>query len=136
MHEIDKIVELKKFEGYSVGLRKDGIAHIFIEDETEIESDLQQNIAGALKYFKGDGEKIPVIIELGNFLNISEKAISHEQLSFKETVKSIAVYAKNMADRIIANYYTKKYKTSSTFIVFNDFDKAVAYSLEQKNKKD
>lgn len=131
-HALIKVIDNDNFK---IGLRSDSIIHIYVKSEREVNRRIQEEIVQSIIHLKdGDTYKYPQILEIGEFVSISKGAISHESLPFKEHVLCIAFYVKNIADRIIAKYYTKKYETSSEFVFFSDFDKAVKFCYSKMDE--
>lgn len=125
------IINFVETDDYKISLRTDFIIHIHIKDEVVIDEKTQQSFIQAVVKLKNNiNEKLPLIVEIDEFVTISENAISHTNFAFVDHVLCIAFYSKTLADRILAGFYTKKYDTSSPFVFFNDFEKAVAYCHE------
>lgn len=135
MKERDLLINVFEFDDLIVGLRSDGIIHTYIKSEAVVNRQMQENIINSVIALKaGDSKKYPALVEFGEFISISDDVIPHTNLAFKEHILSVVMYAKNVADRILAKYYSRKYKTSSQFIIFNQFDEAIEYSYEQMRK--
>lgn len=132
MRDRDLLIRFFEFDDLVIGLRCDGIIHSYIKSEAVVNRQMQENIINSIIALKdGDPVKYPAIVEFGDFISISDDVILHSDLAFKDHVLSVSVFAKNVADRILAKYYTKKYKTSSKFIIFTQFEDAVEYSYEK-----
>lgn len=132
MNNRQLIKEAFDFDDVTICLRHDGVLLVYVKDEAVINRKMQENIIFSIIRLKGgDPNKYPAIIELGEFISMAEDLVLHTDLPYKEHILSVAVYAKNTADRIIAKYYTRKYKTSSQFIIFNSFEEALDYSYER-----
>lgn len=132
MKDTGDLVKACHFDDITIGLRKDGIIYVYIKSEAIVNRCMQHNIINSILFLKaGDPRKYPVIIEFGEFISISDDVILHTRLPFKDHILSVAVYAKNTADRILSRYYTQKYKTSSVFVIFNHFEGALKYSHEK-----
>ncbi len=132
MKDTGDLIKACHFDDITIGLREDGIIHVYIKSEAVVNRRMQDNIINSIISLKaGDSRKYPAIIEFGEFISISDDVILHTNLPFKDHILSIAVYAKNMADRILSRYYTQKYKTSSVFVIFNHFEGALKYSHEK-----
>lgn len=128
MKDEQALIKVIDCDSFKIGLRSDKIIHIYVKSEKEVDNEVQKKIIESIIQLKGnDKDKYPQILEMGDFVSISKDAISHASLPYKENVLCIALFAKNIADRIIAKYYTKKYETSSAFVFFSDFDKAVTF---------
>lgn len=136
MKDRDLLINFFEFDDLIMGLRSDGIIHTYIKSEAVVNRQMQENIINSIIALKeGDLRKYPAIVEFGDFISISDDVVLHSDLAFKDHMLSIAVYAKNVADRILAKYYTKKYKTSSKFIIFTQFEDAVEYSYERMREE-
>ena len=136
MREQNSLLNAYHFDDVIIGLRNDGIIHVYIKSESVVNRYMQENIINSIISLKaGDPKKYPAIIEFGEFISISDDVISHTHLPYRFHVLSIAVYAKNIADRILSRYYTRKYKTSSVFVIFNHFEGAVNYSFEKMREE-
>lgn len=132
MKERGNLVKTCHFDDITIGLRQDGIIHVYIKSEAVVNRCMQHNIINSIISLKdGDSRKYPAIIEFGEFISISDDVVLHTKLPFKEHILSVAVYARKMADRILSRYYTQKYKTSSVFMIFNHFEGALKYSHEK-----
>lgn len=136
MKQNEHILQSFNHEGVTISLRKDGIVHIYVEEGANVDFELQKNVIRAIIALRGDQPKVPVILETGDFVSLSDKAEMHTSMPFKENVLCIVFYTKNTADRIVANYYTKRFKTSSPFVLFSDFNKAVDYCLQRKQEQE
>lgn len=96
--------------------------------------EMQYAIFKHLLQLKQPGVLHPVILEGGDFVSISSNVVEHTKIGFKEHVLCVAFVAKNMADRIVGKYFSKKYKTSSEFVFFDTMDEAVSFCYENMNK--
>lgn len=132
MKEKQDLVKIFEFEDLIMGLRGDGIIHAYVKNEAVVNNQMQRNIINSIIELKsGDQRKYPTIVEFGEFISISDDVVQHTEMPFKEHVLSISMYAKNMADRILAKYYTNRFKTSSKFVIFGVFEEAVQYSYDK-----
>lgn len=135
MKDRDLLIRELDFDGLAMGLRHDGILRVYIKNEAIVNHKMQQNIIHSVITLKdGDTRKYPALVELGEFISIADDAVSHSGMAFKDHILCVAVYAKNTADRILAKYYTRKFKTSSEFVVFNEFEEAVQYCYNRMNE--
>jgi hypothetical protein len=135
MKDRDLLITKFEFDDLVMGLRQDGILRAYIKDEAIVNHNMQHNIINSIIELKnGDMRKYPALVELGEFISIADDAVSHSGMPFKDHILCVAVYAKNTADRILAKYYTRKFKTSSEFVVFNEFEEAVQYCCNRMNE--
>ena len=129
------LIKIIDYDGFKIGLRSDKIIHIYVKSEIEVDHEMQKKIIESIIQLKnGDKDKYPQILEIGDFVSISKDTISHESLPYKEHVLCIAVYVKTISDRIITKYYTQKFETSSAFVFFSDFDKAVKFCYSKMDE--
>jgi len=121
-------------EDFTIGRRKDNIIVIYVKEGKEVNQEMQYAIFKYLLQLKQPGVLHPVILNGGDFVSISSNVVEHTKIGFKEHVLCVAVVAKNMADRIVGKYFSKKYKTSSEFVFFDSLDEAVSFCYENMNK--
>lgn len=121
-------------EDFTIGRRKDNIVVIYVKEGKEVNQEMQYAIFKHLLQLKQPGVLHPVILEGGDFVSISSNVVEHTKIGFKEHVLCVAFVAKNMADRIVGKYFSKKYKTSSEFVFFDTMDEAVSFCYENMNK--
>lgn len=134
MKEKEYLVKTFDFEGLTVGMRTDDIIHVYIKSEAVINRKMQDEIIKTIIILKqNNNEKLPAIIEFGEFISLSEDIVSHTGLDYKHHILSVAIYAKNIADRILSKYYSRKYNTS-TFTIFNTFGEAVQHCHESSSR--
>lgn len=132
MKEKDLLINVFEFDDLVMGLRHDGIIHAYIKNEAVVNRKMQDNIIRSIIALKGeDTQKYPAVVQLGEFISIADDVIPHSEMAFKEHILCVSVFAKNIADRILAKYYTRKFKTSSEFVIFKTFEKTVEYCHEQ-----
>ncbi|MBL1280494.1 MAG: hypothetical protein COA33_009490 [Fluviicola sp.] len=107
-------------------LRQDGIVHLFIHDNTDITKDTLDNILVSLKKLK-DGP-IPLIVEAGEFVTVSKEAklYAHDYES-KINVESRALITKNLAQKIMVNFYYKNRPIDSPFKEFRTIEAGVEW---------
>ncbi|MCO5260818.1 MAG: hypothetical protein M9916_11795 [Crocinitomicaceae bacterium] len=134
MEKVDYI-EFYDLEDFSIGLRKDNIVHTYIKSGREVNNKTQQEILHYFLKLKKEDIKYPEILEGGEFVSISSDIVSHTTLGYKDHVLCVAFLTKNIADRIMAKYYTKKYKTSSEFVFFTDFEEAVKFCYQKMDEQ-
>lgn len=135
MEDEQAIVKIIDTDSFKIGLRSDKIIHIYVKNEIEVDRQIQEKIIEAIIQLKnGDKDKYPQILEIGDFVSISKDTISHESLPYKEHVLCIAAFVKNISDRIITKYYTQKFETSSAFVFFSDFDKAIKFCYSKMDE--
>jgi len=107
-------------------LRKDGIIHLFIHDNTEVTKNTLDNILISLKKLQ-DGP-IPLVVEAGEFVTVSKEAKLYAQdYESKIEVESRALITRNLAQKIMVNFYCKHRPIDSSFKEFNSIEAGVEW---------
>ena len=116
-------------EGFSASLRHDGIIHVDFHDNTTIDPELQEKLNET--YHLLTNVKRPFVFTGGEFVTITTEARDNTiKMEHRNPSKASAVVVINLAQKIIANYFVKVNKPSKPYKVFNSFDKAVEWLLE------
>lgn len=127
MIQTEEIIHLIKHEKVHVGLRKDGIVHVYFVSNTEINVELQ-NVMLNLYHEVTKGKKTPFIFEGGEFISVTkearENAVKLEPLT---PTSASAIMVKNLGQKIIADFYYFVNKPLQPYKVFSNFDKAIAW---------
>ena len=111
----------------TVTLRPDGIVHLYIHPETEISKKTLLSISSSLKQLVGE-DSIPLIVEAGEFVSVNKEAKEYAKNYESEIdVISRAVITKNLAQKIIANYYYKNRTVSSPVEEFDTIKEGVEW---------
>ncbi len=117
------IIETVKNTGITANLRKDGIVYLYIEDYTHINKEILENLIKKLKKLKHD--KIPLIVEGGEFITIGQDAkMFAKEFEEQAGISSRAVITKNLAHKILVNYYYKNQSFEKPFKEFDDIKEA------------
>lgn len=128
-HE-EKLVRRIEINEAIVGLREDGIVHVYYRPHTEINIDLQEKLLDVLQDITG-GVKTAIIYQAGEYCTVTkdarENAIAIEHLS---PTRASVVYVKNLAQRMIAEFYYKFNKPKQPYKVVSDFDEGIKWLLE------
>tara|TARA_R110002072_G_scaffold302060_2_gene483609 strand:- start:35166 stop:35558 length:393 start_codon:yes stop_codon:yes gene_type:complete len=107
-------------------LREDGIIHLFIHSNTEVTKNTLDNILASLK--KLQQGPIPLIVEAGEFVTVSKEAKLYAQdYESKIDVESRSLITKNLAQKIMVNYYYKNRPIDSAFKEFSSIDAGVKW---------
>jgi hypothetical protein len=115
-----------------IGLRRDGIIHVSFVAGTSITVDVQMKLLDSYNEFTGH-EKSKFMFEGGEFVSISKEAMENAfAIEERAPLGITAVVIRNLAQKLIAEFYYKVRKPKQPYKVFKDFDKAIAWLLEQK----
>ena len=124
--KIKEIIQEISNDEISVQLRPDGIVHLFIHDEVEITKDTLIQLSNNLKKLVGE-KAVPMIVEAGEFISVSKEAKQYAKDYESEIdVISRAVITKNLAQKIIANYYYNR-EVSSPVKEFDTLEEGVEW---------
>jgi hypothetical protein len=119
-----KNIKLKKSD---VSLTDDGIIHIHLKANTEIELSDAVLIVEAMGKL-GGGKKFPVLIDAGEFVSIDKEVrvfSASTESNLYTLADAIAFYS--LAQKLIADFYVKHNKPAVPTRVFSDKDKAVQW---------
>lgn len=127
MQQPDQIIRKIDLPESVIGLRKDGIVHVFYKAHTEITIEYQER---QLKVFREitNGKPFPAIYEADEYVTVGkearENAIRLEPLT--PTLCKV-VYVTNLAHKIISEFYFKFNKPAQPFRVFSSFEDGIAW---------
>jgi hypothetical protein len=110
-------------------LRGDGIVHVSFLPNTEITVEFQQVLLNMYNEVTG-GKKSLFIFDGGEFVSITKDA-RENAVAIEETTptKASAIVVKNLAQKIIADFYYKVNRPKQPYKVFWQFDKAIEWLL-------
>lgn len=122
---------IKKLEtAHLIGtLRSDGIVHIHIKENTTINLLVQDEMIKL--YWLLTDVKRPFVFTGDEFASITKEA-RENAIAMEDTVpiSSSAIVVKNLAQKIIADYYYKFNRPKNPYSVFKKFDQAIDWLLE------
>ncbi len=129
---MNQFIKTIKDTGITAHLRKDGIVQLFIKDHTHVTHDELNKLIKKLNGFKQD--KIPLIVEAGEFVTIGKDAKEFAQeFEQKAKISSRAVITKNLAQKILVNYYYKSQQLKKPFQEFESIEEAERWLKSQMN---
>src|SRR5690606_33828354 len=115
MKEEDKIIKRIEKESFIVGLRNDGLYHVFIKDHVVVDLEVQVDMLQAYEEITG-GNKGLFIFEAGHKCNVTKEARDNAiKMENIFPVAASVVYVQNMVYRMIANFYYKINKPKKPF---------------------
>jgi hypothetical protein len=113
-------------ESYTVHLRTDGVVHVHFKPNTLITKELQDSLEEDYKMITS--EKRPFIFTGGEFVSITKEArLNAIAMEPRVPIGCNAIIVKNLAQRIIADYYYKFNKPLQPYKVFKNFDQGLAW---------
>lgn len=127
----DSIFYIAKVERpfFTMGLRSDNIIHTIIKDGVEVNRALQDEfIAALLEVKKGIDEKLPSVVQLGEFLSVKDDNTMEQLNEFAGYLLCIVICAENAGHRLLANFYNTKFQPLNDYVIVKDFDQAIEYA--------
>jgi hypothetical protein len=124
MHTGMSIVRQIDHEFLTVSLRADGVVHVWLKPNTEINVDLQFQMIQIYMDITG-GKKSLFIFEAGEFVSITKEAREFAIKMEKDTPTfASAIVVRNLGQKIIADFYYKVNKPLQPYKVFWKIEKA------------
>lgn len=134
MNEIENLVNCVDLQNATVGLRKDGIIHIYFKSNCEISGILKHRILISINKMTEQNKKYPIILEAGDFISVSRKEwkniLNMQEL---ELANSFTVYVQNLGQRLIADHFRKNKIHQKPFQVVKCFNEGIQKSLVNMN---
>lgn len=127
MQQRDALIRVIKSNDYIVGLRKDGVVHVYFRPCTTITVPLQLELVGV--YHKiTEGKKAKFIFEADEFVTITREA-RDSGLVYEDIVPiaATAIVAKNWMHRLIAGFYSKIQRPKNPYKVVSSFNKGIEW---------
>lgn len=135
----DSVFYIAKVERpfFTMGLRSDRIIHTVIKDGVEVNRALQDEfIEALLEVKKGIDEKLPSVVQLGEFLSVVHDSLPEQINEFAESLLCIVICAENAGHRLLANFYNLKFQPLNEFIIVKDFERAIEYAKKRLHEND
>ena len=122
-----QVLEFIEHEKVTVSKRSDLIIHVAFKPNTEITVEFQDELVAMYNQLTG-GEKSLFIFEGGEFVSITkdarENAITIED---NTPTRASAIVVRNLAQKIVADFYYKINKPKQPFKVFWSFEKGIIW---------
>lgn len=113
-------------ESFEVNLRSDGIVHVHMIAHTKITIELQGELE--IAYHEVTSVKRPFIFTGGEFVTITAKARANAAESAnKVPILCSAIVVRNLAQKIIADYYYRFNKPPNPYKVFKTFENGIEW---------
>jgi hypothetical protein len=125
MKEVEKIVKKIETKDFIVGLRNDGLYHVFFKDNVIIDLEVQVDLLKSYEEITG-GKKGYFIIEAGHKCNVTKEARDNSvKMEDIFPVKAKFVFVQNAVYRMIANFYLKINKPRLPFHINDNFQNGI-----------
>jgi hypothetical protein len=126
----DQLVEISENDIAIVGLRKDGIVHIFYKDHAVVDIKGVNSMLETYKTFLPPG-KFPFLIESGEYVVFQDEGRNYTiEIEHKVPSLKSAIVVDNVGYQLVANHYINSKKPKTKYGVFKDFDEAVEWLKE------
>lgn len=118
------IIKAASHESFTVHLRSDGIVHVHILASTRITVELQKFMEDSYK--EVTSIKRPFIFSGDEFVSITKEARTNAiVMANRIPIICSAIVVRNLAQKIIADYYYKFNKPPDPYKVFKSFDDGI-----------
>ncbi len=132
MTQSEQLVHTIELPESIIGLRKDGIVHVYYKPLTEISLEYQDRQLAAFNEIS-KGKKFAVIFEAGENVTIGSDARAYAaSLESVSPTLCKVVFVKTLAHRLMAEFYYKFNKPKRPYKVFKDFEEGIKWLLETK----
>lgn len=124
--EESQIVKTIDREKFTVSLRSDGIVHIHIRANTLVTVELQREMEVA--YSEATDIKRPFIFTGEEFVSVTTEARKNSiKMEMRVPAVGSAMVVRNLAQKILADYYYRFNKPKKPYKVFRRFEDAVEW---------
>ena len=136
MTQPEQIIRKFDFSAAIVGLRRDGIVHVYFKPGTEITVTLQEKML-VIYHEVADGVKRPFIFEAAEHCSITKEAKNNAlEIESQTPCRMSAVFVTNIAYRVIAEFFYTFNKPKQPYKVVTDFDEGIAWLLQMQQIMD
>jgi hypothetical protein len=134
MKQSECVVNKIESPEFIVGLRSDGILHVYYKSNTVIDVDIQEKVSKAAFELTGN-KKCPCLFEAGDYCVLTKEARANaikKESDFPATVSAVLV--QNLAYKMIADFYNKVNKPKQPYKTFRKVEDAVTWLIENSKK--
>lgn len=136
MKEQDQIVRKIENDFAIVGLRKDGIVHVYFKPHTDLTVTVQEILLVIYNEITG-GEKMPFIFQAGEYCTVSREARENtSKIEPLSPTKASVVYVNTLAHKLVAEFYYKFNKPSQPYKVVSEFSDGIRWLLQVSKEID
>ncbi len=127
MTQSDQLIQKIELPESIIGLRKDGILHLYYKPHAEITSEYQLRQLEVMMQITG-GKPHAAMYEAGEYSTVTSEAREHAILLEPKTPTLCkVVLVKTLAHKIIAEFYYKFNKPQQPYKVFSDFEEGIEW---------
>jgi hypothetical protein len=122
-----RVLEFIEHEKVTVSKRSDLIIHVEFKPNTEITVEFQDELVAMYNQLTG-GKKSLFIFEGGEFVSITKEARENAiTIEDNTPTRASAIVVRNLAQKIVADFYYKINKPKQPFKVFWSFEKGIIW---------
>lgn len=122
-----KVLEFIDHEKVIVSKRSDSIIHVTFKPNTEITVEFQNELVEMYNQLTG-GKKSLFIFEGGEFVSVTKEARENAiTIEDNTPTRASAIVVRNLAQKIVADFYYKINKPKQPFKVFWSFEKGILW---------
>lgn len=130
MKQEDQLVRRIETHEAIVGLRHDGIVHVYYKPDTEITITLQEKMMVIFNEITGQKKSL-FIFQAAERCSVTKDARENAIRVENETpTKATVVYVTTLAYRLIAEFYYKFNKPRQPYKVVSDFEDGIEWLLD------
>lgn len=132
MLQQERIIKKVETDQYIVGLRNDGIVHVFYKEYTELDVKLLLEMLDVYIQLC-DNKPYPFILEAEEYITITKEARGNAiSLEDKSPLAISAILVKNLGHKLITDFYLKFDKPKRPYKVFKDFQEGIDWLKETR----
>lgn len=136
MKEQDQLVRKIENDFAIVGMRKDGIVHVYFKPHTVLTVTVQEVLLVVYHEITG-GKKHPFIFQAGEYCSVSKEARDNAaNIEHQSPAKASVVYVNTLAHKLIAEFYYKFNKPAQPYKVVSEFSDGIRWLLEVNKEID
>ncbi len=130
MLQQERIIKKVETAQYIIGVRDDGIIHVFYKEHAELDVKLQLEMLDV--YIElCENKPYPFIFEAEEYITVTKEARDNAlSLEDKSPLAVSAILVKNLAHKLIADFYLKFNKPRRPYKVFKNFEEGIDWLLK------
>ena len=131
MNQKERLVKIVEIEEAIIGLRDDGLMHVYYKPGTEITVPLQLKTYDIFHELT-KGKRIPFMFEGAADCSINKEARENAiRMEDSAPARASAVVVNNTAQKLVADFYYKFNKPKQPFKVVKTFEEGIKWLLTQ-----
>lgn len=133
LKQAERIIKKVEDPEFIIGLRDDGLMHMYYKSGTVIDVAIQNRVRDAA-FSLSNNKKMPCLFEAGEYVTLTKEAranaIDNEE-NFPASASAVLV--QHLAYKMIADFYYKINKPKQPFKVFRNIDEAITWLITYKS---